>query len=70
MDIMVNVVYDKIFFNIYDVYNMKNGFFIVLFGGLYVFFWMSLVVEMLKFNVELFVNGERKGLVKCDYELG
>uniref|UniRef100_K1P7B9 Uncharacterized protein n=1 Tax=Magallana gigas TaxID=29159 RepID=K1P7B9_MAGGI len=69
-DTTVNVVYDKTSLNTHDVYNTKNGFFTAPSGGLYVFSWTSLVAEMSKFNAELLVNGERKGLAKCDHELG
>lgn len=65
---MENVVYDKIWLNINGVYSMIMGLFIVLFSGFYVFFWMNIVVEMLMFDLEIFVNGERKDLVKCSIE--
>lgn len=66
----MNVVYDRTSLNTHDVYNTKNGFFTAPSGGLYVFSWTSLVAEMSKFNAELLVNGERKGLENCDHELG
>lgn len=67
-NIFVNVVYDKVFFNYGNVYNFYSGIFIVLFVGLYIFIWISLVSFKSIFDVEILINVKWKGLGNCNNE--
>lgn len=67
-NIFVNVVYDKLFFNYGNVYNFYSGIFIVLFVGLYIFIWISLVNFKSIFDVEILINVKWKGLGNCNNE--
>lgn len=69
-NIFVNVVYDKLFFNYGNVYNFYSGIFIVLFVGLYIFIWLSVVVFKKVFDLEILFNGKWKGLGNCNNENG
>ena len=64
----VNVVCDTVYYNYGNAYNTHTGIFTAPADGLYVFNWTSLVRSKKIFDVEILVNGERKGLGNCNNE--
>ncbi|XP_062613701.1 L-rhamnose-binding lectin CSL3-like [Saccostrea cucullata] len=62
----VNVVYDGVYFNYGNAYNQHTGVFTAPSVGLYVFTWSSCVTSKKLFDVEILLNGKRKGLGNCN----
>ncbi|XP_061190511.1 uncharacterized protein LOC133198433 [Saccostrea echinata] len=65
----VNVVYDGVYYNYGNAYNQHTGVFTAPSDGLYVFTWSSCVEPKKIFDVEILLNGKRKGLGNCNNEL-
>lgn len=65
----ITVVYDTLYFNYGNAYNPQNGVFTAPSAGLYVFTWTSVVNPKKIFDVEIVVNGKRKGMGNCNNEL-
>lgn len=61
-------MYDGLFYNYGKAYNPHSGAFTAPSAGLYIFTWTSTVARDKLFNVEILVNGHRKGLGNCDNE--
>lgn len=67
--IYVDVVYDGVWSNYKNCYNLIMGCFIVFIKGLYVFMWEIVIVFGKLFDIELLVNGEWVMLNSCNYNV-
>ncbi|XP_062601255.1 uncharacterized protein LOC134262951 [Saccostrea cucullata] len=64
----VNVVYDGVYYNHGNAYNKHTGVFTAPSDGLYLFSWSSCVAPNKAFDVEILLNGQRKGIGNCNNE--
>lgn len=62
-------MYDGVFYNYGNAYNHHSVAFTAPSAGLYIFTWTITVAPKKLLNVEILVNGHRKGLGNYDSEL-